>query len=531
MISLVFDWVSSISSSPSHPQSLISDRSVASFSRVLEKAFDFPFDIWTTDQLKAQLTDFGIARQPGFMNEPFAIQLHPAQHLLLIPFQDSHNQFLYATSLVLTNEPNVHVQLAMCCLELNQQIRTNEELVIENDGFVRQVTEDFEELTFLREIARHLELNEESIELDKLASNVLQLLNYSANAESLALVLHDEPTEQLKIISSHGEIRFDDRLYLELVEQFRLKKNRNVDVVNLLEHSGAQPELEPVRSFIIAPIRESERTIGWLLAVNRRQHSISDQNKGAWHQLHTEFGSNEVTLLESAATMLGIHIVNLELVNEKQNLLTNVVRSLVSALDAKDGYTCGHSERVALYAKRLAQEVNYSDKALESIYLCGLLHDVGKIGISDVVLNKPGALSPAEHQEVMRHPEEGWNILQGLTQLADILPGVLHHHERVDGGGYPDGLQGEQIPLDGRILAVVDAFDAMTSDRSYRKGMPVEKALEILESGAGSQWDSELVSLFIDNIQDIIAIKNEYRPSIPKLRTATRNRSNDEGKK
>ena len=142
-----------------------------------------------------------------------------------------------------------------------------------------------------------------------------------------------------------------------------------------------------------------------------------------------------------------------------------MVRSLVSALDAKDEYTCGHSERVALYGKILAEQAGYTEEERDRLYLTGLLHDVGKIGVSDAVLKKADKLTDEEFAEIKRHPDEGWAILQDLKQLQYVLPGVLFHHERVDGAGYPDGLAGTEIPKDGRLLAIVDAYDAMTSDR------------------------------------------------------------------
>ena len=192
-------------------------------------------------------------------------------------------------------------------------------------------------------------------------------------------------------------------------------------------------------------------------------------------------------------------------------MLVNVVRSLVSALDAKDEYTCGHSERVAEYAKLVGEELGLDEAACDRIYMTGLLHDVGKIGVSDAVLKKAGRLTDEEFAEIRRHPDEGWAILHDLPQLRYVLPGVLFHHEQVSGGGYPDGLKGQDIPLEGRLLAIVDAYDAMTSDRPYRKGMPSEKAQEILRNGAGTQWDAELIQKFFDAFDRIESFQNSYQ--------------------
>jgi len=160
----------------------------------------------------------------------------------------------------------------------------------------------------------------------------------------------------------------------------------------------------------------------------------------------------------------------------------------------------------------LAEQLGYSQEEAQRMYLTGLLHDVGKIGVSDATLNKPSKLTDKEFAEIKRHPHEGWVILQGLDSLAYVMPGVLQHHERFDGTGYPDGLLGEDISLDGRILAVADAYDAMTSDRPYRKGMPNEKAEAILIEGAGTQWDANVVNAFIDIRDDIHKIRTSYTP-------------------
>jgi HD-GYP domain-containing protein (c-di-GMP phosphodiesterase class II) len=155
-----------------------------------------------------------------------------------------------------------------------------------------------------------------------------------------------------------------------------------------------------------------------------------------------------------------------------------------------------------------------SEAHCNKIYLAGLLHDVGKIGVSDAVLRKPGKLDVDEYEEIKTHAEKGWGILSDLEQLSYVLPGVLCHHETYDGRGYPDKLRGEEIPIDGRILAVADAYDAMTSDRPYRAGMPQEKAEEILRAGAGSQWDPRVVETFLGIMAEIIEIRDNYEPRV-----------------
>ncbi len=184
-------------------------------------------------------------------------------------------------------------------------------------------------------------------------------------------------------------------------------------------------------------------------------------------------------------------------------------QSLAAAVDARDRYTSGHSERVTSYALQIAEEIGLNHEQLDAMKIAGLLHDLGKIGVPDAILNKPGSLTQEEREVINRHPSVGGNILRRTPQLELILPAVLFHHERWDGAGYPDGLCGDSIPLMARIMAVADSFDAMTTDRPYRKAMSVEAALFELRANAGKQFDPVVVDAFIAavsrHVQDMAA--------------------------
>src|SRR5262249_40717507 len=212
-------------------------------------------------------------------------------------------------------------------------------------------------------------------------------------------------------------------------------------------------------------------------------------------------------LLSPFAALLGLHARGSETYQDVKNLLVGLTRSLTSALDAKDPYTFGHSERVARIAVELGRELGLSEDEVGDIYLAGLLHDVGKIGIRDTVLCKPGALTPEEFEHIKQHVTIGYTILSGLKQIRNLLPGVLYHHERYDGTGYPDKLAGEAIPLMARILAVADAYDAMSTNRPYRDSMPCRRVEEILIEGANKQWDGRIVDAFVKCRQKIHAIR------------------------
>jgi response regulator RpfG family c-di-GMP phosphodiesterase len=175
------------------------------------------------------------------------------------------------------------------------------------------------------------------------------------------------------------------------------------------------------------------------------------------------------------------------------------IRALAEAVDAKDAYTRGHSERVGVYATKVAREMGMARERIERVYIAGLLHDVGKIGVRDAVITKPDRLTDEEYEEIKAHPLIGARILEPISFLADVAPCVRHHHEWYDGSmrGYPDQLRGDQIPLGSRIILVSDTLEAMTSDRPYRKGMPLEAVLSELHKYSGSQFDPVCVDAML----------------------------------
>jgi putative nucleotidyltransferase with HDIG domain len=176
---------------------------------------------------------------------------------------------------------------------------------------------------------------------------------------------------------------------------------------------------------------------------------------------------------------------------------TDTVRSLVTALEAKDLYTRGHSERVARYSRAIAQALGMSKAQIERIEIAALMHDIGKVGIGKGILSKPGKLTAEEVREIRSHPATGMTILSDLRVLSDLSRIVVAHHERWDGSGYPNGLSGEAIPFESRILAVADAYDAMTSDRPYRSALSRVEAVDEVRRGSGIQFDSTVVAAFM----------------------------------
>lgn len=182
---------------------------------------------------------------------------------------------------------------------------------------------------------------------------------------------------------------------------------------------------------------------------------------------------------------------------ENRELFLASIKALAEAIDAKDPYTRGHSERVARYATSIAEEMGLSPEDVENVRLAALLHDVGKIGVDDRIIRKPTALTEAEFAVMKTHPAKGAAIMGAIPQLADVIPGMKHHHEKWEGGGYPDGIRGEAIPLQARIVTVADTFDAMTTTRPYQKAMEIGYVVERIRSFSGIRYDPAVIEAFL----------------------------------
>jgi putative nucleotidyltransferase with HDIG domain len=197
---------------------------------------------------------------------------------------------------------------------------------------------------------------------------------------------------------------------------------------------------------------------------------------------------------------------------ENHELFLSSIRALAEAIDAKDPYTRGHSERVATYAAAVAKEMGLPAEEVERIRLSGLLHDVGKIGVDDQIIRKPTALTEQEFEIMKTHPVKGAAIMSAIPQLADVIPGMKHHHEKWGGGGYPDDLKGDQIPMQARIVTVADTFDAMTTTRPYQKAMEMDFVIERLKQFSGVRFEPSVVSAFVRAYE-----KGEIVPMAPSV--------------
>lgn len=201
-----------------------------------------------------------------------------------------------------------------------------------------------------------------------------------------------------------------------------------------------------------------------------------------------------------------------QLESELSQMSSALVCSLTTILDLTELHTGVHGTRLAEWAMRVAQQLGCGERELRDIEIASLLHDIGKVGVPQQVLQKPGKLTPEEYEVVKKHPDYGWAILRLLPGFERVSLFVLHHHERMDGQGYPAGLAGEEIPLGARIVAIVDAFDVMMSGRSYRDALPLDEAFRRLREASGTQFDPRIVDLFVQ-------IAQKHLPEISRIAT------------
>ncbi|ADG67408.1 metal-dependent phosphohydrolase HD sub domain protein [Planctopirus limnophila DSM 3776] len=373
-------------------------------------------------------------------------------------------------------------------------MRTVDRLDDELQQLTSQIEYTFEEISLLHSLTQRLQLSRSPLEL---ANHCLARLHSLIPAAGNAIwmqVDHDRHH-----FSVEGHLPLDEFQLARLTSRFEEHDWSRPLVKNNLAKTLLGADFPGLQNFILVPIGEAPFRRGWIVSCN-----LSDDK---------EYGSVEASLLGSIGTILGTHLRNIELYREHQSLVISFVRSLVQTLDAKDPYTRGHSERVALIARRLGQELRLPADDLEDIYMSSMLHDIGKIGVDDRILRKPDQLTPEEFRAIQQHPMIGYRILKQLKNLQHILPGVRSHHEAFNGKGYPDCLKGEEIPLMARIIAVADSYDAMCSDRPYRKGMPLERLEEIFRRGSGLQWDPNVIDAYFAAREDISEICRAYSPT------------------
>jgi HD-GYP domain-containing protein (c-di-GMP phosphodiesterase class II) len=384
----------------------------------------------------------------------------------------------------------------------NFQASTKADEQIEMVG--TELAQTYEELVLLHKLSTNMSVTEQDANFLQMACDSLTEI---IAVEGIALLLETnvENEQQLAVAAGSGLIDLDEQmaaiLYSRMAEEISKGKEALLD--SEVDSPFKYDWPESIRNVMAVPLcgkdksesalgektHDGARIIGMMVAINR----IGKQ----------DFDSIDVKLFNSVAGSCAVFIENGRLFRDLKELFIGSLKALTNSIDAKDQYTRGHSERVAFIsrwiAERLSEKEPLKEEQLHRIYLAGLLHDIGKIGISEAVLCKQGKLTDEEFECIRKHPSIGAGILREIKQMRDIVPGVLCHHERLDGKGYPNGLVGEQVPLIGRIVGLADSFDAMTSKRTYRDARNIEQALAEVEKGLGTQFDEKIGRIFLDS--------------------------------
>jgi putative nucleotidyltransferase with HDIG domain len=374
-------------------------------------------------------------------------------------------------------------------LNLLDAIAAQVATVIENTRLFEKYDGKVRKLKTLKEISRLLNSTLDEKEVKKRAMEAATQL---MEAEVGSLLLIDEATQEL-----YFEVALGDRG--EQVKEIRLKIGEGI--AGWVAKTGepvivADTQKDPrfnrkaddksafvTRNMVCVPVKIRNKIIGVLQAINKS----GTQTFSNW----------DLEEFQSLADQVAIAVDNANLYKELQEAFFGTAEALGDAIEAKDAYTAGHTRRVLSYSMSMGRQMNLSSVEIDNLKLAALLHDIGKIGIEDTILRKPGKLDDAERRRMEEHTVIGPKIVDHVKQLRKIVPGIMHHHEEYDGTGYPKGLKGDQIPLIARIIAAADCFDAMTTDRPYRKGLSVQAALDEIQKMAGTQFDGNVVEAFV----------------------------------
>lgn len=436
-----------------------------------------------TQELAGLMKNFTTIR---VANQPMAVQLIDNVHVPGKTFQVPIGDLKEPFGAMFLSAPDGEIQL-----EGIEEFRTIAADAITKFMEVELVRLQMAELATLLEVGKAIS---STLDLNELLNKIMRMATQVMRCETSTVYLVDRHTNELYFHIIQGDAKIGSKL-----QEIRLpmgtglagwcaKENKPVIVPDTEKDPrffrGADKKSGFVtRSMICVPMKLKDEVVGVLQVLNRTGD--------------IPFNNHDVEILEAVANQAVSALDNARLYENIQKVYLATVEVLATAIDAKDPYTHGHSRRVTQYSVAIAEELGFDKKSMDDVRYAGLLHDVGKIGIEDRIIRKPERLTDDEYAEIKKHPKIGAEILKPVDFLADKIPGVLHHHEYFDGRGYPAHLVGEDIPLIGRIICVADAFDAMTSNRPYRKGLSVSVAVNELKKFSGKQFDPVCVDAFL----------------------------------
>lgn len=368
-----------------------------------------------------------------------------------------------------------------------------------------ELAQVYEELVLLHKLSANMKVTENDCNYLQMACDSLTDI---VAVEGIAIMLEKEVegSKEMVITAGAGLIEIDWHMagmLQDCLEQ-EIAKGREALLDSKVDSPLRYHWPDNIHNIIAVPLLGKSKASQGASKSGAAEHNMIGMMVAINRQERADFDSIDSKLFNSVANGCAVFIENGRLFNDLKELFIGSLKALTNSIDAKDPYTRGHSERVALISRWIAERVAVvddcvNDEQVHRVYLAGLLHDVGKMGVAEAVLCKKGKLTDEEFACIKEHPTIGAGILGGIKQMRDIVPGVLSHHERVDGRGYPNGLKGEQVPLIARIISLADSFDAMTSRRTYRDAMSLEDALGEIKNGLGTQFDEKIGMVFLES--------------------------------
>lgn len=355
----------------------------------------------------------------------------------------------------------------------------------------------YEELSLLYRISGSMKVTQGTTDF---LQNICRELLEGMSLQSAVAVL--DPRERSgtgEEVVFAGELPVTNEQLVQIARRYlkpRLGASTRAIIENKFSEQAAHlgPAAQKIVTLIAVPLMSTDHCKGMLLGLNK---------------IGGDFDTIDLKLISSVSSQAAVFLANHHLYEDLQDLLMGMLHALTASIDAKDPYTSGHSRRVALVSKKLAELCGFDQQRAGRVYLAGLLHDIGKIGMPEAVLLKAGRLTEEEFASVKRHPRVGANILGGIPQMEDLIPAILYHHERIDGRGYPEGRSGREVPIEAMIVGLADSFDAMTSSRTYRSAMMLEAVITEIRRCSGTQFDPHLVEMLLS--LDLEAYLKELR--------------------
>ncbi len=346
-----------------------------------------------------------------------------------------------------------------------------------------------EVLKIINSITKHLDS-------EKVLFNAITYIEKSLGAEAVSIWEYDEKRDELffrVLTGEKGKKIKEERIKLgEGLSGISALEKKIIIENDVLSSSYWKSELDKksgfkTKSVLCYPLTIEEKLIGVLQVINKKDG---------------KFGKEDIDFLNAVAPPITIALENAKLYEKEKKLFFEIMLALSLSIEKRDRYTGGHTKRVVEYSRMIGEGLELSKDEMEQLEMSAILHDIGKIGVPDSILNKKSLLSEEEYDEIKKHAEIGAEIVSQIEGTEKIVEGILYHHEKWDGTGYPEGLREEEIPFFARIIAVADTYDALTTTRPYREGMRSDKAILIIEEERGKQFDPFVVDVFLKKMTD-----------------------------